>query len=295
MPILHYPLFTVRPRKDFPQTRITLNHTGRIFTRTQVHNCSLFPIAEGVTTTADREAQLSQSPITLWQNYPIYQIPRGIVHMHSIRLYTSVALIVFVSACSSVYYDTMEKVGIHKRDIMVDRVESARDAQAEAQEQFQSALDQFASVINLEESDLKRAYDSLNHEFEACESAAEEVSERIGKVESVAEDLFEEWQKELELYENKSLKATSAQKLKQTRQRYQTMLSSMKKAEKSMQPVLNNFRDNVLFLKHNLNAQAIGSLRGEFGNLKADINNLINRMNQSIKQSDEFIRGMQSS
>ncbi|MBT3093180.1 MAG: DUF2959 domain-containing protein [Candidatus Thiodiazotropha sp. (ex Lucina pensylvanica)] len=189
----------------------------------------------------------------------------------------------------------MEKVGIHKRDIMVDRVESARDAQAEAQEQFQSALDQFASVINLEESDLKRAYDSLNHEFEASEAAAAEVTERISKVESVAEDLFEEWQEELDLYENKSLKATSARKLKQTKQRYQTMLSSMKKAERSMQPVINTFRDNVLFLKHNLNARAIGSLRGEFGNLKADINNLINRMNQSIKQSDEFIRGMQSS
>ena len=215
--------------------------------------------------------------------------------MHSIRLYASVTLMVFVSACSSVYYDTMEKVGIHKRDIMVDRVEAARDAQADAQEQFQSALDQFASVINLEESDLKRAYDNFNREFEASESAAQEVSDRIDKVESVAEALFEEWQQELDLYENKSLKAASAKKLKQTKQRYQSLLSSMKKAEKSMQPVLNSFRDNVLFLKHNLNAQAIGSLRGEFGNLKADINNLINRMNQSIKQSDEFIRGMQAS
>ncbi|MES9990950.1 MAG: DUF2959 domain-containing protein [Candidatus Thiodiazotropha sp.] len=215
--------------------------------------------------------------------------------MLSLRLYALSALMLLVSGCSSVYYDTMEKVGIHKRDIMVDRVESARDAQSEAQEQFQSALDQFASVINLEESDLKRAYDSLNHEFEASESAAEEVSKRIDKVESVAEDLFEEWHKELELYENKSLKATSAKKLKQTKQRYQSMLSSMRKAEKSMQPVLNTLRDNVLFLKHNLNAQAIGSLRGEFGNLKADIDTLINRMNQSIKQSDEFIRGMQNS
>ncbi|MCM8856285.1 MAG: DUF2959 domain-containing protein [Candidatus Thiodiazotropha sp.] len=215
--------------------------------------------------------------------------------MLSIRQFSIIVFMVLISGCSSVYYDTMEKVGIHKRDIMVDRVESARDAQAEAQEQFQSALDQFASVIRLEDSDLKRAYDSLNHEFEASEAAASEVTDRIKKVESVAEDLFEEWQEELDLYENKSLKATSAQKLSQTKARYKKMLSSMKQAESSMQPVLNTFRDNVLFLKHNLNAQAIGSLRGEFGNLKTDINNLINRMNQSIKQSDEFIRNMQTS
>ncbi|MCG8017048.1 MAG: DUF2959 domain-containing protein [Candidatus Thiodiazotropha sp. 'RUGA'] len=203
-------------------------------------------------------------------------------------------LLILLSGCSSVYYDTMESVGYHKRDILVDRVEAAKDAQSDAQEQFKSALDQFASVIRLEESDLKRAYDDLNHEFESSESAAQEVTDRIDKVESVAEDLFEEWQEELELYENKKLKAASKQQLSKTKSRYQGMLKSMRQAERTMQPVLNNFRDNVLYLKHNLNAQAIGSLRGEFGNLKADITNLINRMNQSIKRSDEFIRDMQS-
>lgn len=203
-------------------------------------------------------------------------------------------LLILLSGCSSVYYDTMESVGYHKRDILVDRVEAAKDAQSDAQEQFKSALDQFASVIRLEESDLKRAYDDLNHEFESSESAAQEVTDRIDKVESVAEDLFEEWQEELELYENQKLKAASKQQLRKTKSRYQGMLKSMRQAERTMQPVLNNFRDNVLYLKHNLNAQAIGSLRGEFGNLKADITNLINRMNQSIKRSDEFIRDMQS-
>ncbi|MCG7871116.1 MAG: DUF2959 domain-containing protein [Candidatus Thiodiazotropha lotti] len=205
-----------------------------------------------------------------------------------------VLLLILLTGCSSVYYDTMESVGYHKRDILVDRVEAAKDAQSDAQEQFKSALDQFASVIRLEESDLKRAYDDLNHEFESSESAAQEVTDRIDKVESVAEDLFEEWQEELELYENQKLKAASKQQLSKTKSRYRGMLKSMRQAERTMQPVLNNFRDNVLYLKHNLNAQAIGSLRGEFGNLKADITNLINRMNQSIKRSDEFIRDMQS-
>ena len=210
------------------------------------------------------------------------------------RILNITLLLALLTGCSSVYYDTMETVGYHKRDILVDRVESARDAQSDAQEQFKSALDQFASVIRLEDSDLKQAYDSLNHEFESSESAAQEVTERIDKVESVAEDLFEEWQEELTLYENQKLKAASKRQLDKTKSRYRSMLKSMRQAEQTMQPVLNNFRDNVLYLKHNLNAQAIGSLRGEFGNLKADITTLINRMNQSIKRSDEFIREMQS-
>ncbi len=215
--------------------------------------------------------------------------------MSPLRLFQLLLFIPLLGACSNVYYDTMESVGIHKRDILVERVESTRDAQQEAQEQFQSALQQFDAVIHLQESDLKQAYEQLNDEYQACESAAEAVSSRIEKVESVAEALFEEWQAELKQYQNQTLKNSSAKKLSQTRSRYRGMLSSMRQAEKSMQPVLNSLRDNVLYLKHNLNAQAIGALRGEFGSLQTDINRLINRMRESIEHSNTFIKQMQAS
>jgi len=57
-----------------------------------------------------------------------------------------------------------------------------------------------------------------------------------------------------------------------------------------MQPVLKTFRDNVLFLKHNLNAQAIGALRSEFSGLESDIQRLISDMNRSIEDSNRFIQ-----
>ena len=198
-----------------------------------------------------------------------------------------------VTGCSNAYYGAMEKVGIHKRDIMVDRVADARDSQAEAQEQFQSALDQFNSVVTLKETDLKKAYDKLNSEYEACADAAGEVSERIDKVESVSEALFREWEDELALYENKELARASKKQLNATRIRYDEMLDHMRRAEQSMAPVLRIFRDNVLFLKHNLNAQAIGSLRDEFSNLETEIDTLIDRMSRAIESSNAFIAEMQ--
>ena len=200
--------------------------------------------------------------------------------------------LLLVLGCSKAYYGTMEKMGIHKRDILVDRVEDARDAQAEAQVQFKDALEQFGSVVTIENTELKEAYDRLNAEYEDSEAAAEEVSERIDKVESVADDLFKEWEKELDLYTNQELKKTSANKLRDTQSRYREMLASMHRAEKIMDPVLKTFRDNVLFLKHNLNAQAIGSLRSEFSSLKGKIGDLISRMNDAINSSNQFIEDL---
>jgi DNA repair exonuclease SbcCD ATPase subunit len=186
----------------------------------------------------------------------------------------------------------MEKVGIHKRDILVDRVEDGRDAQAAAQQQFQSALQQFDSVVKLEETDLKKAYDKLNKEYERSKDAADDVSSRIGKIESVADALFKEWKSELKQYENDKLRRSSEKQLSLTKARYKEMLGSMKKAEDSMAPVLAIFHDNVLFLKHNLNAQAIGSLQSEFANLEGQIGELIQSMNVAIASSNEFIAGI---
>jgi len=191
--------------------------------------------------------------------------------------------------CAKTYYDAMERVGIHKRDILVDRVKGARDSQIDAQNQFKSALEQFASVVRLKDTDLKKAYERLNAEYEDCQEAARTVSSRIDSVEAVADALFDEWEDELDLYKRSDLRKSSRTQMKATRSRYRSMLTTMHLAEKSMNPVLDTFYDNVLFLKHNLNAQAIASLKVEFSTLRGKIDGLVRRMNESIESSNTFI------
>jgi len=203
-----------------------------------------------------------------------------------------VACALLVGGCSTIKYNTLEKIGIHKRDLLVGNVEDTRDAQEDAQEQFKDALERFGSVVDIEQTGLQKAYKLLNAEYEDSVAAADEVSEQIGEVEDVAEDLFEEWAEENTQYQDASLRRDSEQRLVQTRARYKEMLASMKEAEASMRPVLETLEDNVLYLKHNLNAQAIGSLRATFDNLEADIDQLIDRMNRSIERSNAFIAEM---
>lgn len=205
----------------------------------------------------------------------------------------SLFMVLLFSGCAnSVYYAGMEKVGFHKRDIMVDRVKNVQESQKEAQEEFKSALDQFGSLVTIKDSDLKSSYEKFNDEYEDVTQAAEELSTKIDKLENVSLALFEEWDDELSLYKNQKLKAQSQKNLKVTKSKYTSMMRSMRSSEKSMTPILDTFRDNVLILKHSLNAQAIGALQGEFGTLKKEISVLISRMNQSIKASNTFIKEM---
>lgn len=114
-------------------------------------------------------------------------------------------LLALLSGCSSVYYNTMEKLGYEKRDLLVDRVEDARAAQEAAREQFASALDQFIAATNFQGGDLEAAYRRLNAAYAASERRANAVRERIDRVEKVAGDLFSEWEDELELYTDREL------------------------------------------------------------------------------------------
>ncbi|MEP7704080.1 DUF2959 domain-containing protein [Paraglaciecola sp. 25GB23A] len=204
-----------------------------------------------------------------------------------------ISIFLCLSSCQSAYYAAWEKVGVEKRDILVDRVENAKDSQEEAQEQFSSALEQLSLLIKFDGGELQGVYDALKNEFEASEASASEVRARIDKVESVAEALFTEWQDELEQYSNATLKRDSQAKLRDTQKRYKSLLTAMRKAEAKMPPVLNALRDNVLYLKHNLNANAIGALQGEFNGIKNNIGKLIIEMNKAIKESNTFIANMQ--
>ncbi|MEH6501213.1 MAG: DUF2959 domain-containing protein [Pseudoalteromonas distincta] len=202
-------------------------------------------------------------------------------------------LVLALAGCQSAYYNAMERVGVHKRDIMVDRVESVQDAQTDAKEQFESALAEFRSIIQIKDQDLAARYDRLNGEYEDSKAAAKSVTQRIDAVEDVSEALFDEWEDEIDLYSSANLKRQSAAKLSQTRQQYKGLIRSMRSAEARMEPVLRVFQDQVLFLKHNLNARAIDSLQGELGTIETDVAQLIREMEKSIAESEAFISSLQ--
>lgn len=210
------------------------------------------------------------------------------------RVFIVLCALLSLSACKSTYYSIWESMGVEKRDILVDRVESVNEAQEEAQEQFSSALEELTVLINFDGGDLQQTYDEIKDQYEASSDSAERLTSRIEKVESVAEALFDEWQEELQQYSNESLRRDSEKKLKDTKRRYAKLIKAMNRSSEKMQPVLTALNDNVLYLKHNLNASAIGALQGEFDKIKRDIQLLINEMNGAIAQSSEFIASIKN-
>lgn len=202
----------------------------------------------------------------------------------------------FFAGCqSNAYYSVMEKMGQPKREILVKRVGETREAQEEAKTQFRSALEQFLAVTKIDGGELQEKYDKLAAELKASEAKAKAVNDRITALDSVATALFSEWKTELGQYTSEALRSQSEAQYKDTNERYQKLTAAMQKAAARMEPVLATFRDQVLFLKHNLNARAVAGLSGTAKDLERDIEKLVAEMERSISEADSFIRSMQGS
>jgi hypothetical protein len=201
-----------------------------------------------------------------------------------------VILLMTLASCSAVYYSVWEKLGYEKRDLLRSNVEGVREDQEDVGEQFEDTLERIRAIYGIEGGDLEKQYDRFKADYDRSVAKAEELRERIAKVEEVATDLFDEWNRELEVISDASLRRRSRDQLSATKVRYQRLSSALEKTESGLDPVLQRFQDQVLFLKHNLNAQAVGGLEAEVNDIESEVDDLIADLKDSILQADAFIQ-----
>ncbi|MBU4264065.1 MAG: DUF2959 domain-containing protein [Proteobacteria bacterium] len=209
------------------------------------------------------------------------------------RLFVLLVILLGLSGCSSAYYGAMEKLGVHKRDIMVDRVKEARDSQNEAKIQFLTAMEQFKSVVNFKGGNLEKEYNKLNDTLKESEAKAEDVCNHISAVEDVSDALFREWRSEIKQYNSDTLRKSSQGKYDITKKKYTELIKAMKKAEAKLEPALAPLRDQVLFMKHNLNAKAIAGLSSEVYSVQTNVDKLVSEIESATAQADSFIASLQ--
>jgi len=197
---------------------------------------------------------------------------------------------ILLAGCQTTYYALWEKMGKEKRHLLKDNVEKAREEQRDASEEFASVVERIKAMYGFDGGELEDVYQKLRDDYESCEARADAVRDRIDKVERIAQDLFSEWESEIDTIENATFKANSRASLQDTRNRFARLQRSMAKAEASMTPVLSNLQDYVLYLKHNLNARAVGSLKKEVSDIEADVSALIEDINRAVQEADAFVK-----
>jgi outer membrane murein-binding lipoprotein Lpp len=202
------------------------------------------------------------------------------------------AAVLILAGCSHTYDTTTELFGKKKKDVLVDRIAAARDAQSAAKDQFSAALDEFRSIAGYKGTLLEDKYNELNAQYNRCQSQTNAVESRLADARRAAKSLFRQWEDELEQYSSAVVRRASEEKLKDMQMRYENVMYAMEKVRDKFYPALAAFKDQVLLVKHNLNAQAEMTMGEEMGIAEQEISKLIAEIDRSMAEADSFIRQM---
>lgn len=206
-----------------------------------------------------------------------------------------ILLALLLTGCTSAYYKTMRTLGKEKRDILISRVRDAKKDQDQTKEKLKTTMQSFQELTGFQGGSLERSYKRLNGDYESANDQAQKLHDKVDSIDQVSKDLFTEWQGEIAQMGNPKLKSQSTAMLRDAKTRQAAYLRAMRKTESQITPVLAAFHDQVLFLKHNLNSRAIGSLKGTSAELQSDVADLIQSIDASSAEADKLITSLAAS
>jgi hypothetical protein len=202
------------------------------------------------------------------------------------------AVVLACSGCYQAYDTTLETFGKSKKDTLIDRIAAARDAQAQTKEQFALALDEFRAIAGYKGFLLEEKYKELKSQYDQCESQTHTVENQLTEVRRAAKSLFRQWEDEMETFSSSVARRSSEQKYKEMQTRYDAVINAMDRVCDKFYPALSAFKDQVLLLKHNINAQAQIASGGEQAVAEREISLLTQEIDRAMAQADSFIRQM---
>ncbi|MEO8601876.1 MAG: DUF2959 family protein [bacterium] len=195
-----------------------------------------------------------------------------------------------LAGCSTVYYAAMEQLGWEPRDVLVSRVETARDALAEAKTRFLDALGAARAVQQATGRDAAAAQKQLRDAYAYANARAQTVRRRLAAVQSAAGELFTEWRDDVATTKDAAARARTQQLHDSAEARYQHLLTSMQSAADAMPPVLDALRDQVALHTATGSAPAANVAADGLAALERAVARSVDDFEQAIAEADVFIK-----
>jgi hypothetical protein len=176
----------------------------------------------------------------------------------------------------------------NKMEVLVRQVTSARDSHTVATDQIVSTL----KVIRRRAwtgTPPQEAYDTVRRALATCESRYRTAQQRRKLVQSTSVEFFEQWGRELEDYDDDTLRDESRRTLNDFKDRLKVVTRQMKDAEEEMDKVIGVVQDQMLFIKHHRTSASLPPRPGPDVEPVIQAETLVNMTSVTVLRADDFI------
>lgn len=181
--------------------------------------------------------------------------------------------------------------GLNQVDDLLSRIEQVYVECELTDARVREAMEALAWLTSPEfDGDPLAAHAALGLAAERAALQAKELERSIAPLKASGEALFQRWSADLESFRSASMRARSAERLAETRARYDAIVESVDPAFARLAELNAILGDSVLFLANDLNAGSIAALRGDVEALLASAKELSTELAVCLGAADGYMR-----
>lgn len=163
------------------------------------------------------------------------------------------------ASCSS---SIKQSVAIESVDSLVSRVEHVHlEAELAKQSVYETLISLGPLMAPEFKGDAAAAMDRFAEATAACEAQAEDLRQAIKPMRASADTVFTTWTKSLDDFTSPRMRDRSQRRLDATKQRFADVQEAAMASQESLDALVVQFRDMVLYLGHDFNAGAVAEIR----------------------------------
>jgi hypothetical protein len=195
--------------------------------------------------------------------------------------FRKVALVVATSAVLAASASAQDQ-GIKQVEALVKASGSTVQAIAETKLQLLKTMDAYNALLADDAKDRKKMYRDLQKEMENTEKRRAEITRRSGLMATEAQSLFKSWETSAATIESEDLRKRSEERLTKTKASFAEIRAVGDKAAQLYAPVMKTLGDKVKYLGHDLNPNAVATLKPDADKLNKEVQELVKAVDDTI-------------
>lgn len=210
------------------------------------------------------------------------------VHTSTVRSF--VAALAAGAAFTACAGQTQRSQSVQQVDELLTHIERVQVETAVAKDAAHAVLSDLCALVSPSfKGDAAPAFAEFLESAELSEQQGEVLAKSVEPMQRAADELFHRWTKDLENFGNTRMRTRSQSRLDETRTRYQSILGATQAAQIALDAYNNDLKDHALFLRHDLNATSVETIRGDVRLLNEQIQDLDKRFDATTAAARAYV------
>jgi hypothetical protein len=182
--------------------------------------------------------------------------------------------------------------GVKQTERLIKASGNTVKAIGETKVQLMKTMDVYNALMADDATDRKKLYKSVQKEMDNTEKRRMKITEEAAKMKSEADTLFAQWAESAAAIENPDLRKRSEDRLEATKASYAEIEAVGQKAADLYPPFMKDLQDQITYLGHDLNAEAVASLKPEVAKLNEKAQALVRSLDDTIGTANQKISAL---